>query len=57
MPLNNSEENIMLDTLFWLAVGAFIGWNFPQPQFAKDIQSKYLQKYIDKLKVIFFFWK
>jgi hypothetical protein len=21
----------MLDTLLWVAVGAFIGWNFPQP--------------------------
>ena len=27
----------MLETLFWIAVGAFIGWNFPQPQFAKTI--------------------
>jgi hypothetical protein len=32
----------MLETLFWLFVGAFIGWNFPQPQFAKDIQAKVL---------------
>ena len=29
----------MLSALFWLAVGAFIGWNLPQPQFAKDIQA------------------
>lgn len=29
----------MLSSLFWLAVGAFIGWNLPQPQFAKDIQT------------------
>ena len=21
----------MLETIFWLAVGAFVGWNFPQP--------------------------
>ena len=32
----------MLETLFWLALGAFIGWNFPQPQFAKNIQAKIL---------------
>jgi hypothetical protein len=32
----------MLETLFWLALGAFIGWNFPQPQFAKNIQAKVL---------------
>lgn len=29
----------MLNTLFWLAVGTFIGWNLPQPQFAKDLQK------------------
>lgn len=32
----------MLETLFWLAVGAFIGWNFPQPDFAKALQAKIL---------------
>ena len=30
----------MLDTLLWIAVGAFIGWNLPQPQWAKVIQEK-----------------
>lgn len=30
----------MLSTLFWLAVGAFIGWNLPQPEFAKKLQEK-----------------
>lgn len=30
----------MLETLFWLALGAFVGWNFPQPQFAKNFQEK-----------------
>ncbi len=30
----------MLDILLWVAVGAFIGWNFPQPEFAKTIQVK-----------------
>ena len=32
----------MLETLLWLAVGAFIGWNLPQPDFAKTIQAKVL---------------
>lgn len=32
----------MLDNIFWILVGAFIGWNFPQPQMAKDFQAKYL---------------
>jgi hypothetical protein len=29
-----------MDTLFWIVVGAMIGWNFPQPWWAKTIQSK-----------------
>ena len=32
----------MLDTIFWIAVGAFVGWNFPQPFWAKAIQAKIL---------------
>ena len=47
----------MLGTLFWVAVGAFIGWNFPQPQFAKNFQAKYFQKYIDKVKILLPFSK
>jgi hypothetical protein len=47
----------MLETLFWIALGAFVGWNFPQPEFAKTIQIKYLQKSIDRLKTILFFWR
>lgn len=30
----------MLETLFWILVGTFIGWNFPQPQYAKNLQEK-----------------
>jgi hypothetical protein len=30
----------MVDILFWIAVGTFIGWNFPQPFWAKFIQDK-----------------
>jgi hypothetical protein len=47
----------MLETLLYIAIGAFLGWNFPQPQYAKDFQTKYLQKYIDRLKAILFFWR
>jgi hypothetical protein len=43
----------MLQTFYWVLIGAFIGWNFPQPDYAKKIQALYLQKYIDKLKA---FW-
>lgn len=35
----------MLETLFWLAIGMFIGWNFPQPDFAKNFQSKLLSTF------------
>ena len=30
----------MLDILLWMAVGAFIGWNFPQPSWTKLMQEK-----------------
>jgi hypothetical protein len=39
----------MLDILLWIAVGAFIGWNFPQPAWAKVIQEK-IQTMISKNK-------
>lgn len=29
-----------MSTLFWIAVGAFIGWNLPQPFWAKFVQDK-----------------
>ena len=32
----------MLEIVFWVAVGAFIGWNLPQPQWAANLQSKIL---------------
>lgn len=30
----------MLDTLLWVAVGAFVGWNLPQPALARYVQNK-----------------
>jgi len=39
----------MLETLFWILVGAFIGWNLPQPSWAQSLQEKYLQKYMDMI--------
>jgi hypothetical protein len=29
-----------MSALFWIMVGAFIGWNLPQPTWAKDLQAK-----------------
>lgn len=31
----------MTDTLLWVAIGAFIGWNFPQPFWAVWVQEKF----------------
>ena len=30
----------MLETIFWILVGAFVGWHFPQPEWAKAIEIK-----------------
>lgn len=30
----------MLTTVFWFVVGAFVGWNFPQPAWAAKAQAK-----------------
>jgi hypothetical protein len=32
----------MIDILIYMAIGAFIGWNLPQPQVAKNIQAQIL---------------
>ena len=32
----------MLETVILLAIGLFVGWNFPQPDYAKAIQAKIL---------------
>ena len=37
-----AQEKNMLDTLFWIAVGAFVGWHFPEPFWAKAIKAKIL---------------
>jgi hypothetical protein len=26
--------------IVWIALGVLIGWNLPQPQYAKDMQTK-----------------
>ena len=30
----------MLEIIFWVAVGAFIGWSVPQPLWAQALQAK-----------------
>jgi hypothetical protein len=34
----------MINALILIAVGAFIGWNIPQPTYAKKIQEWILSK-------------
>ncbi len=29
-----------MSTLFWILLGAYIGWNVPQPEWARSIQNK-----------------
>ena len=31
-------------TIIWIIVGLFIGWNLPQPAFAKHVQDKIMEK-------------
>lgn len=30
----------MIETLFCIAIGILIGWNLPQPSWAKDLQDR-----------------
>lgn len=32
----------MLDILFWILIGAFVGWHFPEPAWAKVVKAKVL---------------
>lgn len=32
----------MLENIFWLLIGAFVGWNVPQPQWAINLKAKVL---------------
>lgn len=32
----------MIDIIFWTTIGAFIGWHFPEPFWAKIIKQKVL---------------
>ena len=34
-----------MGTLFWIVVGTFVGWNFPQPTYAKLLQSWIVKKW------------
>lgn len=30
----------MFEIMFWIFVGVLVGWNIPQPEFAKVLQTK-----------------
>lgn len=34
----------MMETIIWVGVGAFVGWNLPQPQYAVKLQAWVLHK-------------
>lgn len=31
-----------MGTIIWIILGMFVGWNFPQPLYAKWVQAKVL---------------
>jgi hypothetical protein len=35
----------MLNILFWVLVGVVIGWNLPQPAWAKDLQERVMRAF------------
>lgn len=39
----------MLMTIFWVVVGMFVGWAFPQPEWVKSLQDKA----VDGIKSLF----
>ena len=40
----------MLQILFFVAVGIVIGWNLPQPPWARDLQAKAVHAIRDLIK-------
>jgi hypothetical protein len=38
--LTDSRATPMIETLFCIAIGILIGWNLPQPAWARDLQAK-----------------
>ena len=41
----------MLCAVFWALVGAFIGWHFPEPSWAKEVKAK-VKGLVDKVKAL-----
>ena len=39
------KGNNMLDIGLWIALGAFVGWNLPQPFWAKYVQIRVVESY------------
>lgn len=39
-----------MGTMFWVLIGAFVGWNFPQPWWARYIQEKVVAKFTNQEK-------
>ena len=45
---SNLKGNDMLETIFWILIGAFVGWHFPQPAWAKAIEAKVRSAFASK---------
>lgn len=41
----------MLCAVFWALVGAFIGWHFPEPSWAKTVKAK-VKDLVAKVKAL-----
>lgn len=37
----------MFNIAFWIVIGLLIGWNFPQPAFAKNLQDRFIMPLVD----------
>lgn len=40
----------MLENAFWILIGAFVGWNIPQPAWAAGIQDRYINPVVAWVK-------
>lgn len=48
--IRTTKEDHMLFNSFLVLIGILIGWNLPQPEYAKNIQAKVVAWFKKKLK-------
>ena len=42
----------MLETLFWIVVGIFIGWHIPEPLWVSELRKTLIEKIKNDYKLI-----